>query len=62
MIQENLLLALKAQNWDEIRNICFSLSEQEKVQVKKQTEHKNWEELLESKHLSYEIRYVLFSF
>ena len=59
MVQENLLLALKAQNWDEIRNICFSLSEQEKVQVKKQTEHKDWEGLLEIKRLSYENKYLI---
>ena len=58
-MNKDLISALRTENWAEIRRIAFALPEQEKVQVKKQTEHKNWEELLESKHLSYEIRYVI---
>ena len=58
-MNKELILALRTENWAEIRRIAFALPEQEKTQIKKQTQHKNWEELLESKHLSYEIRYVI---
>ena len=59
MMNKELISALRTENWAEIRRIAFALPEQEKTQIKKQTQHKNWEELLESKHLSYEIRYVI---
>ncbi|WP_281639252.1 DUF6493 family protein [Capnocytophaga sputigena] len=58
-MNKELISALRTENWAEIRRIAFALPEQEKTQIKKQTQHKNWEELLESKHLSYEIRYVI---
>ena len=58
-MKETLLSALKAHDFTAIRNICFALPEQEKTQIKKQTQHKNWEELLESKRLSYENKYLI---
>ena len=53
-MNKELISALKNENWAEIRRIAFALPEEEKAQIKKQTQHKNWEELLESKRLSYE--------
>ena len=58
-MKENLLSALKAHDFTAIRNICFALPEQEKAQIKKQTQHKDWENIFEKKHLSYEIEYVI---
>ena len=58
-MKENLLSALKAHDFTAIRNICFALPEQEKAQIKKQTHNKDWEDIFEEKHLSYEIRYVI---
>lgn len=58
-MNKELISALRTENWAEIRRIAFALPEQEKTQIKKQTQHKNWEELLESKHLSYKIKYVI---
>ena len=58
-MKETLLSALKAHDFTAIRNICFALSEQEKAQIKKQTHNKDWEDIFEEKHLSYEIRYVI---
>ena len=58
-MKETLLSALKAHDFTAIRNICFALPEQEKAQIKKQTQHKDWENIFEKKHLSYEIRYVI---
>ena len=58
-MNKELISALKNENWVEICCIAFALSEQEKTQIKKQTQHKNWEELLESKRLSYENKYLI---
>ena len=58
-MKEPLLSALKAHDFTAIRNICFALPEEEKAQIKKQTQHKDWENIFEKKHLSYEIRYVI---
>ena len=58
-MKETLLSALKAHDFTAIRNICFALPEQEKAQIKKQTQHKDWENIFEKKHLSYEIEYVI---
>ncbi|WP_311325098.1 DUF6493 family protein [Capnocytophaga sputigena] len=58
-MNKELISALRTENWAEIRRIAFALSEQEKTQIKKQTQHKNWEELLESKRLSYENKYLI---
>ena len=58
-MKETLLSALKAHDFTAIRNICFALSEQEKTQIKKQTQHKDWENIFEKKHLSYEIEYII---
>ena len=58
-MKETLLSALKAHDFTAIRNICFALPEEEKAQIKKQTQHKDWEKLFEKKHLSYEIEYVI---
>ena len=58
-MNKELISALKNENWAEIRRIAFALPEQEKTQIKKQTQHKNWEELLESKRLSYENKYLI---
>ena len=58
-MNKELISTLRTENWAEIRRIAFALPEQEKTQIKKQTQHKNWEELLESKHLSYEIEYII---
>ena len=58
-MKETLLSALKAHDFTAIRNICFALPEQEKAQIKKQTQHKDWENIFEKKHLSYEIEYII---
>ena len=58
-MKENLLSAIKNENWVEIRCIAFALPEEEKAQIKKQTQHKDWENIFEKKHLSYEIEYVI---
>ena len=58
-MKETLLSALKAHDFTAIRNICFALPEEEKAQIKKQTQHKDWENIFEKKHLSYEIEYVI---
>ena len=58
-MKENLLSALKAHDFTAIRNICFALPEEEKAQIKKQTQHKDWENIFEKKHLSYEIEYII---
>jgi len=58
-MNKELISALRTENWAEIRRIAFALPEQEKTQIKKQTQHKNWEELLESKRLSYENKYLI---
>ena len=58
-MKENLLSAIKNENWVEIRCIAFALPEQEKAQIKKQTQHKDWENIFEKKHLSYEIEYII---
>ena len=39
-MKETLLSALKAHDFTAIRNICFALPEEEKAQIKKQTQHK----------------------
>ena len=58
-MNKELISALRTENWAEIRRIAFALPEQEKVQIKKQTQHKDWENIFEKKHLSYEIGYVI---
>ena len=58
-MKETLLSALKAHDFTAIRNICFALSEQEKTQIKKQTQHKDWENIFEKKRLSYENKYLI---
>ena len=58
-MNKELISALRAENWAEIRRIAFALPEQEKVQIKKQTQHKDWENIFEKKHLSYKIEYVI---
>ena len=58
-MNKELISALRTENWAEIRCIAFALSEQEKAQIKKQTHNKDWENIFEKKHLSYEIRYVI---
>ena len=58
-MKENLLSALKAHDFTAIRTICFVLSEEEKAQIKKQTQHKDWENIFEEKHLSYETKYII---
>ena len=59
MMNKELISALRTENWAEIRRIAFALPEQEKAQIKKQTHNKDWENIFEKKHLSYEIRYVI---
>ena len=59
LMNKELISALRTENWAEIRRIAFALPEQEKAQIKKQTQHKDWENIFEKKHLSYEIRYVI---
>ena len=56
-MNKELISALRTENWAEIRRIAFA--EQEKVQIKKQTQHKDWENIFEKKHLSYKIEYVI---
>ena len=58
-MNKELISALRTENWAEIRRIAFALPEQEKAQIKKQTHNKDWENIFEKKHLSYEIRYVI---
>jgi len=58
-MKETLLSALKTHDFTAIRNICFALPEEEKAQIKKQTQHKDWENIFEKKHLSYEIEYII---
>ena len=58
-MKETLLSAIKAHDFTAIRNICFALSEQEKAQIKKQTQYKDWEKLFEKKRLSYETEYLI---
>ena len=58
-MKETLLSALKAHDFTAICNICFALPEEEKAQIKKQTQHKDWENIFEKKHLSYEIKYII---
>ena len=59
MMNKELISALRTENWAEIRRIAFALPEQEKAQIKKQTHNKDWENIFEEKHLSYEIRYII---
>ena len=58
-MNKELISALETKNWAEIRRIAFALPEREKAQIKKQTQYKDWENIFEKKHLSYEIRYVI---
>ncbi|WP_315106773.1 DUF6493 family protein [Capnocytophaga gingivalis] len=58
-MNKELISALRTENWTEIRHIAFALSEQEKAQIKKQTHNKDWENIFEKKHLSYEIEYII---
>ena len=58
-MNKELISALRTENWAEIRRIAFALPEQEKAQIKKQTQHKDWENIFEKKHLSYKIEYVI---
>ncbi len=58
-MNKELISALRTENWAEIRRIAFALPEQEKTQIKKQTQHKDWENIFEKKHLSYKIEYVI---
>ncbi|WP_314199672.1 DUF6493 family protein [Capnocytophaga sputigena] len=58
-MNKELISALRTENWAEIRRIVFALPEQEKLQIKKQTQHKDWENIFEKKHLSYKIEYVI---
>ena len=58
-MNKELISALRTENWAEIRRITFALSEEEKAQIKKQTQHKDWENIFEKKHLSYKIEYVI---
>ena len=39
-MNKELISALRTENWAEIRRIAFALPEQEKTQIKKQTQHK----------------------
>ena len=58
-MNKELISALRTENWAEIRRIAFALPEEEKAQIKKQTQHKDWENIFEKKHLSYEIEYII---
>ena len=58
-MNKELISALRTENWAEIRRIAFTLPEEEKAQIKKQTQYKDWENIFEEKHLSYEIRYII---
>ena len=58
-MNKELISALRTENWAEIRRIVFALPDQEKAQIKKQTQHKDWENIFEKKHLSYEIEYII---
>ena len=58
-MNKELISALRTENWAEIRRIVFALPEEEKAQIKKQTQYKDWENIFEEKHLSYEIRYII---
>ena len=59
MMNKELISALKNENWAEIRRIAFALPEEEKAQIKKQTQYKDWENIFEEKHLSYETKYII---
>ena len=59
MMNKELISALRTENWAEIRRIAFALPEQEKAQIKKQTQYKDWEKLFEKKRLSYETEYLI---
>ena len=58
-MNKELISALRTENWAEIRRIAFALPEQEKAQIKKQTQYKDWEKLFEKKRLSYETEYLI---
>ena len=58
-MNKELISALETKNWAEIRHIAFALPEQEKAQIKKQTQYKDWEKLFEKKRLSYETEYLI---
>ena len=58
-MNKELISALETKNWAEIRRIAFALPEQEKAQIKKQTQYKDWEKLFEKKRLSYETEYLI---
>ena len=58
-MNKELISALETKNWAEIRRIAFALPEQEKAQIKKQTQYKDWENIFEEKRLSYEIKYII---
>ena len=58
-MNKELISALRTENWAEIRRIAFALPEQEKAQIKKQTQYKDWEKLFEKKRLAYETEYLI---
>ena len=58
-MKKELISALRTENWAEIRRITFALPEQEKAQIKKQTQYKDWEKLFEKKRLAYETEYLI---
>ncbi|WP_311335160.1 DUF6493 family protein [Capnocytophaga sputigena] len=58
-MNKELISALETKNWAEIRRIAFALPEQEKAQIKKQTQYKDWEKLFEKKRLAYETEYLI---
>ena len=58
-MNKELISALRTENWAEIRRIAFALPEEEKAQIKKQTQYKDWEKLFEKKRLSYETEYLI---
>ena len=58
-MNKELISALRTENWAEIRRIAFTLPQEEKAQIKKQTQHKDWENIFEEKHLSYETKYII---
>ena len=58
-MNKELISALETKNWAEIRRIAFALPEQEKAQIKKQTQYKDWEKLFEKKRLAYQTEYLI---
>ena len=58
-MNKELISALRTENWAEIRRITFTLPQEEKAQIKKQTQYKDWENIFEEKHLSYETKYII---